>query len=148
MSKTLPKFNVANNENQIAMYEKVKNFKTVLGKFVKQKDLNFYYDVDDEQLEIIAKTELLDYDIEDDLLTDLEKRTKYTPNTRIALFFGFLEDKVGHFGEYNQKGYIFSDEDFEDIVRAYLFEEDFENFVKIDVLNKLLERKPKCIKQF
>lgn len=134
-------FNVANNENQIAMYEKVKNFKTVLGKFVKNEGLNFYYDVDDELLEIVAKTELLDYDIEDDdVLTDLEERTKYSTNTRIALFFGFLEDKVGHFGEYNRSGYIFSDEDFEDIVRGFLFEEDFENFVNIDILNQMLEK--------
>lgn len=142
MNKKLPKFNGANNENAIAMYEKVENFKSVLGKFVKQKDLNFYYDVDDELLEIIVKTELLDYDIEEDnLLTDLEERTKYTPNTRIALFFGFLEDLVGHYGEYNQKGYPFSVEEFEDIVRGILFEEDFEKFIKIDVLNQLLERK-------
>lgn len=124
--KTLPKFNVANNENQIAMYEKVENFKAVLGKFIKTEGFKFYYDVDDELLEIIAKTELLDYDIEDDdLLTDLEERTVYGTNTRIATFFGFLEDKVGLFGEYNQKGYIFSDEDFEDIVRGYLFDEYF-----------------------
>lgn len=140
MSKTAKAFNVQNDEIQIAMYEKVKNFKTVLGKFVKEKDLNFYYDVDDELLEIVAKTELLDYDIEDDILTDLEKRTKYSTNIRIALFFGFLEDKVGLFGEYNQKGYLFSAEDWEDIVRGILFEEDFEKFIKIDILNQMLEK--------
>lgn len=140
MSKTVKVFNVQNDEIQIAMYEKVKNFKTVLGKFVKNEGLNFYYDADDELLEIVAKTELLDYDIEDDILTDLEKRTKYSTNTRIALFFGFLEDKVGFFGEYNQKGYLFSAEDWEDIVRGILFEEDFEKFIKIDVLNQMLEK--------
>lgn len=140
--KTLPKSNVANNENQIAMYEKVKNFKTVLGKFIKTEGFKFYYDVDDELLEIVAKTELLDYDIEDDnILTDLEERTNYDTNTRIALFFDFLEDKVGLFGEYNQKGYLFSEEDWEDIVRGILFEEDFfEKLIKIDVLNQMLEK--------
>ena len=142
MSKTLQKFNVANNEKQIAMYEKVKNFKTVLGKFVKTEGFKFYYDVDDELLEIVAKTELLNYDIEDkEPWTDLEKETKYSTNTRIALFFGFLEDKVGLFGEYNQKGYLFSAEDWEDIVRGILFEEDFfETLINIDVLNQMIEK--------
>lgn len=141
MSKTVKTFNVQNDEIQIAMYEKVKNFKTVLGKFIKNEGLNFYYDVDDELLEIVAKTELLDYDIEDkEPWTELEKETKYSTNTRIALFFGFLEDKEGLFGEYNQTGYLFSAEDWEDIVRGILFEEDFEKFIKIDVLNQMLEK--------
>lgn len=140
MSKTLQKFNVANPEKQIAMYDKVENFKTVLGKFVKPVGYNFYYDVDDELLEIVAKTELLDYDIEDDdVLTDLKERTIYGTNTRISLFYDFLEDKVGLFGEYDQKGYLISAEDWEDIVRGFLFEENFENFVNIDKLNQILE---------
>ena len=142
MSRTKKIFNVQNDEIQIqiSLYEKVKNFKTELGKFIKEKDLNFYYDADDELLEIIAKTELLDYDIEDELLTDLEERTKYSTNTRIALFFGFLQDLVVYLGEYNQQGYPFSVEEFEDIVRGILFEEDFEKFIKIDVLNQMLEK--------
>lgn len=147
--KTVTKTNVPFSEDDIAIYNKVKNFKTELGKFVKQKDLNFYYDVDDELLEIMVKTELLDYDIEDELLTDLEKRTKYTPNTRIALFFGFLEQNEALCVKDNERGYLFSEEDWEDIVRGFLFEEDFfEILVKKDVLNKLLEKKPKCIKEY
>lgn len=141
MSKTKQNVVKMTEETQKSLYRRVLEFKTELGKFIKEKDLNFYYDVDNDSLEIVAKTRLLNEKPEDVTLTGLEKKCKYSPNLRIALFFGFISEFEVLVGEYSEAGYELTEPMFEEIVRGILFEEDFEKFIKIDELNSILRRK-------
>lgn len=122
-----------------SLYRRVLEFKTVLGSNIKERDLRFYYDVDNDSLEIVAKTRLLNVKPEDVTLTDLQKRCKYSPNLRIALFFQFISEFEGLFGEYSEAGYELTEPMFEEIVRNILFEEDIELMIDCEKLDRLLE---------
>lgn len=140
MSKKGTKQNVVKLTDEMAksLYIRVLEFKTVLGSNIKERDLRYYYDVDDDSLEIVAKTRLLNVKPEDVTLTGLEKRCKYSPNLRIALFFQFVSEFEGLFGEYNEEGYELTEPMFEELVRNILFEEDIERMVDCEKLDRLL----------
>lgn len=138
MSKTKQNVVKMTEETQKSLYRRVLEFKTELGKFIKEKDLNFYYDADDDSLEIVAKTRLLNEKPEDVTLTGLEKKCKYSPNLRIALFFQFISEFEVLVGEYGEAGYELTEPMFEEIVRNILFEQDIELMIDCEKLDRLL----------